>query len=63
MSKNDKKFCISIYFPRELKEIIEGRAKIFRRSQTEETIFLIEKGLELEQLKTDVLLEKGIISN
>ena len=52
-----EKTCqITIYPPETLKKKIENRARNLHRSQNEDILYLIERGLELEDLKTAKIL-------
>ena len=51
---------MTVYFKTDMKDTIEERSKVFGRSQTEEVIFLVKKGLEFEELKAELLLSHGI---
>lgn len=51
---------ITIYFTEEDKETIMKRASVFNRSQTAEVEFLVREGLIFQDIKTQILLERGI---
>lgn len=54
--RKEKTCPITIYPPESLKRRIIERATNLHRSQNEDIIYLIERGLELEDLKTAKIL-------
>lgn len=55
----EDKIGMTIYFPPEIKKKIEERTNVFgRRSQTEEVLYLIMKGLEYEELRSSWILSR-----